>query len=506
MLTSNPKHSALNQAITPLVILFLFAIPTLVILGYFLAAGGLLIVAGLVGIITATMFYMSLLHLKTGKMRMDAFFWMLVIILFGSSVIRQLTGVNVSYFLELIVFLLLPMVLYNLLPEVKRSGTLQFVLALFILFSILEIASAYFGRSKFIPAAYQFLTNLKVFIVLALGVALSWSKRTESAFWLMLRWIWVPIFITVILQWFFPSIYQAILGAGGFIEHKPHPFIPGVTRSPGPFHHSAVLATIASFFGFFTFIKYLSEKQPSYAFITCMYFLLLICSGQRQELLAYLITVFVMAFYWKWPGSMLKIGAIGIVGTLFAFALLWPLMSESILQEAAQWGSNSNFHDPDNARTLLYKFSFDLANLYWPLGSGLGTFASPGSVKFDMSLYYDLGFQRYWWFVQDKGYLMDSYWPRYIGELGWPATFLLLIILLIVLTKSANWFSNATSLRIKTYSAMALSAFLFALLASPTSFILAEPAYELFACLFLGITYRMVREESNFLTTSTQVT
>lgn len=90
------------------------------------------------------------------------------------------------------------------------------------------------------------------------------------------------------------------------------------------------------------------------------------------------------------------------------------------------------FFDTSTARSVLLSTSFDVANTYWPLGSGLATYGSNASADYYPQLYYNLGFASvYGLGPLNHDYLVDSFWPAVIGQCGYFG--LLLIIVLFVL-------------------------------------------------------------------------
>ena len=79
----------------------------------------------------------------------------------------------------------------------------------------------------------------------------------------------------------------------------------------------------------------------------------------------------------------------------------------------------------ESPRSQLFSGAIKVADHYFPLGSGFGTYGGAGSKKFDWSLYDDLGFGRYWWYGKEN-YLMDTYWPNPLAETGYFGAMMLL--------------------------------------------------------------------------------
>jgi hypothetical protein len=75
----------------------------------------------------------------------------------------------------------------------------------------------------------------------------------------------------------------------------------------------------------------------------------------------------------------------------------------------------------DTVRTYSYVVALRIANDFFPLGSGSGTYASLPSRDYYFSPLYDIyglshmhGAARHF-----SGYLMDTFWPKILGEGGW---------------------------------------------------------------------------------------
>lgn len=71
------------------------------------------------------------------------------------------------------------------------------------------------------------------------------------------------------------------------------------------------------------------------------------------------------------------------------------------------------------ARTALYGGSLILARDHFPLGSGLGTYGSYGSVTSYSPIYYQFGFNLiYGMSPAYPNFIQDTFWPQILGETG----------------------------------------------------------------------------------------
>ncbi len=97
------------------------------------------------------------------------------------------------------------------------------------------------------------------------------------------------------------------------------------------------------------------------------------------------------------------------------------------------------FEDITSPRMVFINYSFKVANDYFPLGSGFGTYGSEEAKKNYSSLYKKYGFERIWGMSEEESqFLNDNYWAMIIGQLGYFGFLLFLIMLVIIF----NIFNN----------------------------------------------------------------
>jgi hypothetical protein len=80
-----------------------------------------------------------------------------------------------------------------------------------------------------------------------------------------------------------------------------------------------------------------------------------------------------------------------------------------------------DYYVPGNPRILLYTTSVEIARDYFPLGAGLGRYASPLSRDPDnfSPLYHHYGLDHIWGLTPHyPAYITDTYWPHVLGEIG----------------------------------------------------------------------------------------
>jgi hypothetical protein len=139
-------------------------------------------------------------------------------------------------------------------------------------------------------------------------------------------------------------------------------------------------------------------------------------------------------------------------------------------------------------RAILTQQGLAVADKYFPLGAGLGTYGSAGAQKFDLSLLIDLGFNRYWWFRQGM-FIVDTYWPSIAAEGGYFAAALLLamfVLMWLVIYRRAVRAQGDTRIILL----IALAALTLALATSPTSAVISDPRGVFVFWLLVGCAWR----------------
>lgn len=384
----------------------------------------------------------------------------------------------------------------------RLAWTITGLYAVFVAFSIL---STIYGQSKTWPAMYQFLYNLKFPIMLLLGFRIGWSQVTDERFFKVVRWLWVFFGIFVLWQIVSPGTYYSIARSVTDIW-TPSPYASWLPkRQTGPFQHSGVLALFSSFLFIVLLIRTLSLKGavPATHYAAMLgYFVLLVLSGQRQEMAGTIVVAATIVFIYKFKFSIPAL----LSGILFSaagfLALLLVLGKTHIESVMDEWGLVPSVHTVTAARTVFYQDSIRLANENFPLGTGLGTYGGAAAQRYDHSLYHALGYAKYWWYRLNV-FLVDTYWPNFIAEVGWVGTvsFFLLVLCLICYSLHMAWISKDEF--VKRLWTISFAGQAIALVVSATSPLYSDPNFVAILFSFFGIAYMQTLARKNTASTST---
>ncbi len=297
-----------------------------------------------------------------------------------------------------------------------------FLFALYM--ALVMLSSVYSGRFNLFAFLYQAVSNLKPILLLSFLIFASETPFIKQIFWLVIDHCWKLLIFFIAFEWLFPGVYFSIFGAIAGASSDPNGVFP--SRSVGPFEHPSVLASISASFLILCSARAIcsADDRPRSLFLSLVYLICLICAVQRQELAGAILSVLLILFLAK----NIKWNAFhffAIACTLSLIPALFIFFGDDIYREAGLWGVGT-VSEVSHPRAQQYAAAFTIAKENFPFGSGLGTFGGAGAEKFDLSLYYEMGFGRYWWFGK-QDYLLDTYWPNSIAEGGWIGFVVLLL-------------------------------------------------------------------------------
>jgi hypothetical protein len=465
-----------------------------VILGVGLGAGLFVYAIALLG----GLYWLAYCFLKLFSIerpRTDLWFWTVIGLIVATSLLAKVTGIDLGAALELGLLAALPIVLRGGWHWLKVSHGARWWLTLFTAFMLISIFSSVLGRSHKLAAIFQFFTNLKFLYIIVLGFSIAWTLKTQRAFWWLVRWSWLPMTLLVAWQWASPGSYLVVFPASSLHSHDISLF---PSLAIGPFPHPAILANYTAILFIAQYVAARLSWQSSGAVslvALSSYLLLLIATGERQELLGVMVVMLVWEVV-KLRGIHKAIALISnfVVGMVFAVAF-FMLFQQSLTKEIDTWGLSGQLPNAqqEHPRGALYRHSFSVASRYFPLGSGLGTYGSAGAEKFDKSLYADLGFNSYPWY-EKQDYLMDTYWPAFIAETGWIGTALLLACYIFLTISTAKMARGSADNETAIYSAIAYCYMGYFLLLSATSPAFQDPTLFLIPGAIVGVATRRFLE------------
>lgn len=396
----------------------------------------------------------------------------------------KITGINFVNLWQFPVLAVAALGLPALLREAGEQRWLQRSLMCWALFVVLACLSAMWaGHSKMSAALYQLFSDCKPVLLLGLGYSMARGGRPERTLWRLLAWAWLPLLLLMIWQWVSAGSYARVLP----FPHAPAAEADGLlpTRAYGLFEHPGMLAGFVAPLSLLAGLRALADRAVAgrWWLASCLYGLILIGSGERGELAALLLALGAV-YLWQRPERLLS----RLVWLLPMLAVMvagyWLLYGNTLINEAAAWGA-SKHAAIEHPRAQLYEGAIYLADKYFPLGNGIGTYGGAGASKYDLSTYLSLGFGGYWWF-KGENYLLDIFWHNALAEGGWFAFLAQLAQYLLLAGYALIRYRRATGLA-RVYWGGAGFGVLYLLFNSPTSPVFQDPRLMVWSALCFGL-------------------
>lgn len=410
--------------------------------------------------------------------------WELMLITTG---VQHLTGLPAGYLMEVLLFGLGITICLNVWKLAVEDRLLGLLLLLWVLHSGLGLLSTLLGRSHLMAAVWQLQYNLKWPLMFGLGLLIAQGGTGELRLRQLVKWSWLVLLACVALEILSPGGHELLFGPPPDLH--PNPILGFGLRYRGPFFHSGYLALSCALLVSASLALALAGGGRRWLGLALIYGGLALLSGQRQELFALgaCVAMFMLLAGRRHGYLFLFIGVCLGGGLLAAGMFIDRLPGEEVL---AQWGLIEGT-GPLSERAILSFNGIQVAERYFPLGSGWGTYGGVGAQKFDQSLFVELGFGRYWWFRRGL-FLVDTFWPGVVAETGFAgAACLLLLFFLLWLGLLSRCLRALRQGRHVALCATGLAAATLLLLNSPTSAVLTDPRGALLFWLLIGVAWRI---------------
>lgn len=155
--------------------------------------------------------------------------------------------------------------------------------------------------------------------------------------------------------------------------------------------------------------------------IISLNFIVAVFLSQSSASTIYFIALFMSYLYVKYIKRKVKGNFLIYMGLVVGLVLVLVLFQDKI---------NGYFHDITAPRYLFFKNGFFLANQYKGFGVGFGLFGGNVAANNYSPVYIDLGFNEIWTVKEGSNFLIDSFFPTIIGELGYIGSVLYLLLIL----------------------------------------------------------------------------
>lgn len=426
----------------------------------------------------------------------NGIFWTALVFALVLAAAEVMMPIRISGLYQIWIIALVPWIVYSVPAVLNSMATMRLVVALFVFAIVFAAIGTWQSPYLNVKAAiYQFLYNFKLPLMLLLGFRICWKDGDHRRL-LHVFWVYALVVIGFIaLDLGAPSVFKAVVRNLYEYHMNANPLLGGHGwRLTGPFLHPGILAYFSSLFLVMLVVQSQLRLVSVWQTLVLGSLLLvgLVASGQMQESSAALLCAAIVVVACRvrsiWT---LLIGA--TLGGLVVAALFVGLVGTSTLSKlGAEWGLLPDVRALTSARPVLYADSARLADQFFPLGTGLGTFGGVGAAYINRSLYEALGYSALHWY-QENLFLMDTYWPNIVAEYGWIGTIALLLVPAILNIYSLWRITKVQSPLLKAAWGYAFTGQFVPLLNSLTSPIYANPNASAFAMVMFGMAHMYER-------------
>lgn len=157
--------------------------------------------------------------------------------------------------------------------------------------------------------------------------------------------------------------------------------------------------------------------------------LLIIVSTMRTKAIVFVVIFLLLGNYLKNANKKIKINKIILIVIIAVFV-------------GYQQIEFYFFEETDSARNVLFRTSIEIANDYFPLGTGFGTYGSYISGKEYSPVYQLYNINDVWGIQKDNpSFISDSFWPMILGQFGYIGAILYLLSILLIFKKIQEEYS-----------------------------------------------------------------
>lgn len=312
-----------------------------------------------------------------------------------------------KYFDELLAVLGIPAIIYAIKIKDKNlisKYTLIIAISLFLIFFVGIFASLRYKYQPMVNVISDIIVVFKFFFVYYLARIILKQKellKYKSYILKHIKLIIIFLFVFTIANYTFDIF-------GGDIRY-------GIKSNRLFYGHTTYLSAVSVFL---LASIILFEEKLNYKYVFMI--LLVIATTLRAKALAFVAIFIILAIYLIKVNkklSIFKLMILGIVSIIISFSQIYFYFVEI----------------DDSARSTLLKTSIEIANDYFPTGTGFATYGSHFSTEPYSPIYIKYNIQNIYGLSEDNaGFVSDSFWPMILGQFGYIGfvSYILCIILI----------------------------------------------------------------------------
>jgi hypothetical protein len=289
---------------------------------------------------------------------------------------------------------------------------------------IIGLLSSVFSKRNIVVSLEELLLFLKGW---TLGIILSTLKYEvillKKLILRITKFISIIILIGSLFQQVIPGwAYEFNVASGLQVDSR-----WGMTALVSFYSHPGVLAQVSGLAAIVILTLHRSKKFDLLNFLAFTDVFICILTFRRRSIVALIVILLVL--------MLLKasINRLVLLSLFIPFASIFLVRAYNFLSNATSELTGAYLDlGMRQARTALYLVAPQVANDYFPLGSGLGTFGTYISSKHYSDIYVEYGLSSIWGLRAQDTFITDTFWPAVLAELGWIGFILFMASTLVV--------------------------------------------------------------------------
>lgn len=341
-----------------------------------------------------------------------AYYWLLLV---DFAVVRSADSLS-GYLDEIAVLFALP---FAAMAALRPPPGAMLAMLAFAAYAAAGIASGLFGPVGGYPFALvtglALALDAKPFILM---FAFAYALRGASGSGILRLLLHSLILIALINAPF--ALRDFLLSGGYSLYGSPLDMRAGFHRPHGLFHHATASVDISLLGTIAAGALWGTRKSSGMAMLFGGLLLVTMLHLVAKEIVALVLIVIIVILSMRFRQRNMQVLVRAVAVTL---GLLLALPFAAYVAPIIQGRLSDYIEGGDDAiRTLMYLISVQLADANFPLGTGFGTFGSlPSYTIFYSPIYDQTGLaQLYGASRAYPHYLQDVFWPKVLGESGWP--------------------------------------------------------------------------------------
>jgi hypothetical protein len=332
---------------------------------------------------------------------------------------------------ELVVFAMVVVIAASTVPIIFKNKILAVLFSIFIFYTVVGVLSSLFGEVLFYQAVYQYVLDLKFFVVVFFCI-LSYRKHRTAL--LLDAFFKVAVILNVffvIFQIISPGLYDSVFSSGSHFGMVYTQTGGELSRTAGFFWFTGTLALFAALaVGYFYFKLRLEENKAVNLFFLLISIFLLASTLSRGEISSCVISLMIVSFIAS--KHHITKSTVFIISIILFFSV-WASYTDIIGQSLAEMGF-SELGSENAPRAIFMHAGFDLATRFFPFGAGLGALGGQSAVVYDSHFYYEYLISYEWYFNYGM-YLTDTFWPKVLAETGFSGALIYLFFLFKIIPR-----------------------------------------------------------------------